>query len=107
MASRVTDAEENRFVLPPGLFKSFFVPRVPVHRIMLVLQQVRGLLAREPIRVRVRSGVRFHGHRGLRAGGISLPELEANPNAGGGQRRDQSEFPQPGHTPPYAEDSAG
>ena len=52
MAGRVADAQEDGLVLPVRLGKSFLAPRIPVHRVMLVLKQVRGLLMRQAVGVR-------------------------------------------------------
>jgi hypothetical protein len=51
MASRVADAQENRLVPPARLSEGLFTPGVPIHRIMLVLKQVWGLLAGQTIRM--------------------------------------------------------
>lgn len=37
VAGRVTRRKKERLVLPPGLLKGFFAPRIPVHRIVRVL----------------------------------------------------------------------
>ena len=57
VTSRIANAQEKRFLLLPGLGERLRAPRVPVHRIMLMLQQVRGFLTREPIGVS--SGMRI------------------------------------------------
>ena len=51
MASRVADAQENRFVPAARFIEGLFTPGVPIHRIMLVLKQVRGLLGGQTIGV--------------------------------------------------------
>src|SRR5437763_8184640 len=41
MASRVPDADEDRLVLLPRFGERFLAPREPVHRVELMLQQIR------------------------------------------------------------------
>ena len=47
----ITNREKYRFVLMPRFGKGVFAPGIPVHRIVRVLEKVRGLLVREPVRV--------------------------------------------------------
>jgi hypothetical protein len=42
VAGAVTDGEKNLFVFAAGGFESLFSPGVPVHRIVLVLEEVGG-----------------------------------------------------------------
>ena len=49
MAGRITDAEEDRLVFRARLRERLVAPGKPVHRIVLVLEQVRRLLAREAV----------------------------------------------------------
>jgi hypothetical protein len=51
MTSRVADAQENRFAGAAGFIEGLLVPGAPIHRIMLVLEQVRGLLAGQTVRM--------------------------------------------------------
>ena len=63
MAGRVTDAEKNGFVFRARLFEGFIAPGKPIDRVMLMLEEVRGFLAREPVGVSVRflGWCFFHG----------------------------------------------
>src|ERR1051326_5141705 len=54
MAGRISDAEKDRLILFPRLGESLLTPRIPIHRVMLMLQQVRRFLARQPIGMRMR-----------------------------------------------------
>ena len=38
---RITDAQQHRFVLAARFFKRFFTPRIPIDRIVSVLQKIR------------------------------------------------------------------
>jgi hypothetical protein len=58
VACRITDAEKDWFVLLARLREGSFAPRKPIDRIVLVLEEVRRLLACESIRV---SGSGFGG----------------------------------------------
>jgi hypothetical protein len=49
MAGRITDAEENRFVLSSRFRKRLLAPGIPVDRIVLVLEEVRRLLTGQPV----------------------------------------------------------
>src|SRR4051794_14232341 len=49
MASRIADAEEDRFIFAARLLERVVAPGVPIHRVMGVLQQIRRLLACEAI----------------------------------------------------------
>ena len=51
MAGGVADAEEKRFVLGAGFLERFFAPRIPIHRVVLVLKQVGRFLAGQPVGV--------------------------------------------------------
>ncbi len=50
VARRVADREQDRQVLGARAGEGLVAPRVPVHRVLGVLQQVRGRLAREAVR---------------------------------------------------------
>ena len=56
MAGGVADAEENGFVLVARFGEGRLTPGKPIHRIVRVLEQVRGLLAGQMIRVGVSAG---------------------------------------------------
>jgi hypothetical protein len=45
----VADREEDRLVLTPGLLERLLAPRVPVDRIVRVLEQVRRFLAGQAV----------------------------------------------------------
>ena len=62
VAGRVADAQENRFVFAPGLGESLLSPRIPVHGIVLVLQQVGRFLARKAVGMRGRMSGSGGGH---------------------------------------------
>src|SRR3954470_23826122 len=47
----IADGEKNRFVLPTRLCERFLAPRIPVHRIVGVLEKVWRLLMRKAVRV--------------------------------------------------------
>ena len=47
----ITDREKDRFVLPARFREGFFAPRVPVHRIVRVLEKIWRLLVRQAVRV--------------------------------------------------------
>ena len=47
---RIADREKDRLVLPPRFREGFLAPRIPIDRIVRVLEQVRRLLLRETIR---------------------------------------------------------
>ena len=49
MACRVADTEQDWFVLLLRLLQGFFAPRIPIYRVMGVLQEVRAGLVDEPI----------------------------------------------------------
>src|ERR1044071_10295456 len=53
MTCRIPDTYENRFVFLPRPGESFFPPGEPVHRVELMLKEVRRLLPRQPVRMRV------------------------------------------------------
>src|SRR6185295_18203434 len=58
-AGRITDAEEDRLVFLPRFGESLVAPGIPVHGIVLVLQQVGRFLAREAVGVRVGHSLRL------------------------------------------------
>ena len=62
VAGRITDAEEDRFVLFARFGKGLVAPGIPIHRIMLVLEQVGRFLASKAVDMSV-SG-RRHGRFG-------------------------------------------
>src|SRR5436190_23081456 len=51
MASGITDAYEDRFVLLARLGEGLLAPGIPIHGIELVLKQVRGLLPSQSVGV--------------------------------------------------------
>src|SRR5258708_39595098 len=51
VAGGVADAEEDRFVLHFCLVQGFLAPRVPVYRVVCVLQQIWTRLVDEPVGV--------------------------------------------------------
>ncbi len=68
MAGRVADAQEDGPVLPARLGEGFLAPGIPVHRVVLVLEQVGRFLPREPVRVGRRGGGGFGSHNVFRFG---------------------------------------
>ena len=56
VACRVADREEDGHITPPCLGERLFTPREPLHRIVCMLEQVRGSLRRETVRLTVRAG---------------------------------------------------
>ena len=54
MARRITDTDQYQFVLLLGVFESLFAPRLPVNRIMGVLEQIRTCFLREGIGIFMR-----------------------------------------------------
>ena len=62
VACGVSDRKEDRLFLVASRREGFLVPRVPVHRIVLVLQQVGTGLGRQPVAVG-RRGFILHGDR--------------------------------------------
>ena len=50
MAGRVTDAQEDRPVLLARAGERFLAPGIPVHRVILVLEQIGRFLARQAVR---------------------------------------------------------
>ena len=56
MAGRVADAQEDRPVLLARLGEGLLAPGIPIHRVVLVLEQVRRFLPRQPVRVGRRGG---------------------------------------------------
>ena len=51
VARGIADREKDRLVLPARFREGFFAPRVPVHRIVRVLEKIWRLLTRQPVRV--------------------------------------------------------
>jgi hypothetical protein len=51
VARRIADREQDRLVLLPCSAARFLAPRVPVDRVVGVLEQVRARLLREPVHV--------------------------------------------------------
>jgi len=49
VAGGIADGEQDRLVFPPGLSQGFFPPRIPVHGIMGMLQEIRAGLVDEVI----------------------------------------------------------
>jgi hypothetical protein len=49
MAGTIANTEKNRLILGLGLGKSLVSPRVPVHRVVGVLEEIRGLFIFKPI----------------------------------------------------------
>jgi hypothetical protein len=60
VAGAVADAEEDGFVFAFGFFEGFFAPWVPVDGVVLVLEEVGGFFAGEPVGV-ARLGWGVHG----------------------------------------------
>ncbi len=54
VTGRVADREENGFVFQSGFLKRLLAPRIPIHRIVRVLQQIRTLLFCQTIGMHVR-----------------------------------------------------
>ena len=50
VTGRVPDRKKDRLVLAPRLLDRLFAPRIPIHRIVLVLQQIRARFLGEAIR---------------------------------------------------------
>jgi hypothetical protein len=65
VTGRITDAEEDGFLLRPRLGEGLLAPRKPVHGIVRVLQEVGRLLADEAVGVTVGCG--WIGHGGNRS----------------------------------------
>src|ERR1044071_26091 len=59
VTGRISYAQQNRLIFLPGTLESFFSPRIPVHRIVRVLQKIRAGLFRETV------GVLVLGHNPL------------------------------------------
>ena len=53
MAGGITNRKKNWLIFPTRLGKRFLAPRIPIDRIMRVLQKVRRLFARQPVRENV------------------------------------------------------
>ena len=49
VAGRITDREKDRFVFLARFGERFFAPRIPIDRIVRVLEKIRRLLAGQPI----------------------------------------------------------
>jgi hypothetical protein len=56
VAGGVADAEEDGFVFLTGAGEGFLAPGIPIHRIVLVLEQVGRFFARQPVGVFVSHG---------------------------------------------------
>ncbi len=63
VAGRITDREQDRLALGACLLESLGSPRIPVHRVAGVLEEVGACLAREAVATRA-VGVRMHGGSG-------------------------------------------
>jgi hypothetical protein len=46
MTGRVADREEDRFILTARFGEGFLAPRIPIDRVMCVLEKVRGFFVR-------------------------------------------------------------
>ena len=57
MAGRIADAEKNRPVFHPRLFKRLIAPGEPIHGIVRVLEQVRRFFTRQAVGVLVNGGL--------------------------------------------------
>src|SRR5205085_10227803 len=53
MTGRVADAQKDRLVLSPRFSQSLFAPRIPVHGVVCVLQEIRAGLVLQTISVLV------------------------------------------------------
>jgi hypothetical protein len=42
MTGGITDGQQDRFIVVAGLGQSFFIPGIPVHWVVSVLQKVRA-----------------------------------------------------------------
>ena len=62
VAGRVADAQEDRLVLLARLGKGLLAPGKPVHRVVLVLEQVGRFLARQAVGVGRGGGGGFGSH---------------------------------------------
>ena len=51
MAGRVSDAQKNGFLFPARFGERLLSPRKPVHRVMLMLEEIGRFFARETIRM--------------------------------------------------------
>ncbi len=49
MTGGISDREEDRFVFLACLRESFFAPRIPIDRIVSVLEKIRRFFPREPV----------------------------------------------------------
>ena len=80
VAGAVADAEEDGFVFAFGFFEGFFAPWVPVDWVVLVLEEVGGFFAGEPVGV-ARLGWGVHGvgesSAAGRRGGEPRPRMAA------------------------------
>jgi len=95
VAGRVADREEDRLVLAPRARERFLAPRIPVHGIHRVLQQVGALLAAQAIRPA--RHVRGVGHRAPRSGrrpcGVQLSRLREGEGREAREHRDRERAP--------------
>jgi hypothetical protein len=51
MTGRVTDAYDYWLILPPRFLQSLSTPRIPIHRVIGVLEEVRRLGVLEAVHV--------------------------------------------------------
>ena len=68
VAGRVADAQEDGLVLLARLGEGLLAPRKPVHRVVLVLEQVGRFLPRQAVRIGRRSGGGYGSHNVIRFG---------------------------------------
>ena len=50
VAGGIADRKKNRLVLARRRFKRFIAPRIPIHRVVGVLQKIGTLFVRETVR---------------------------------------------------------
>ena len=92
VAGGIADREEDRLPFAPRLLESFIAPRVPVHGVPGVLQQVGALFVDEP--VGLAAGIRFaHGSRF--AACLARAAGRVGPGGEPGQRRAGEEHSHP------------
>ena len=49
VAGGIADADKDRLVLPAGAGEGLVAPRIPIHRVMLVLEEVGRFLSRQAV----------------------------------------------------------
>ena len=49
VAGGIADTKEDRLVFSLGFLKSLITPRIPIYRVMGVLQEVGGFLVNQPV----------------------------------------------------------